>query len=117
MYAKKSDLSPRHQPDRFLKTAPVTMIRSFLARHRWLAIWLAGAALMLKVLVPAGFLPPATSGTILVQLCSGLGPQPVMMELPGMSVDHEPTDTNTAVTSRTFLVIVLPAPTPPLTTR
>src|SRR3546814_10867672 len=69
MYAKKSDLSPRHQQDRFLKTAPVTMIRSFLARHRWLAIWLAGAALMLKVLVPAGFMPTVSSGTILVQLC------------------------------------------------
>src|SRR3546814_9327939 len=83
MYAKKSDLSPRHQQDRFLKTAPVTMIRSFLARHRWLAIWLAGAALMLKVLVPAGFMPTVSSGTILVQLCSGQGPQTVMMELPG----------------------------------
>src|SRR3546814_17537543 len=76
-------LSPRHQQDRFLKTAPVTMIRSFLARHRWLAIWLAGAALMLKVLVPAGFMPTVSSGTILVQLCSGQGPQTVMMELPG----------------------------------
>src|SRR3546814_10400709 len=42
MYAKKSDLSPRHKQERFLKTAPVTMIRSFLARNRWLAIWLAG---------------------------------------------------------------------------
>ena len=92
MYAKKSDLSPRHQQDRFLKTAPVTTLRSLLARHRWLAIWLAGAALMLKVLVPAGFMPTVSSGTILVQLCSGQGPQTVMMELPGRSGDHDPAD-------------------------
>ena len=92
MYAKKYDLSPRHQQDRFLKTAPVTMIRSFVARHRWLAIWLAGAALMLKVLVPAGFMPTVSSGAILVQLCSGQGPQTVMMELLGRSGDHDPAD-------------------------
>src|SRR3546814_15625677 len=96
MYAKKSDLSPRHQQDRFLKPAPVTMIRSFLARHRWLAIWLAAAALMLTVLVPAGFMPTVSSGPLLVQLCSGQGPQPVMMELTGMSAGHDPAAHNQA---------------------
>src|SRR3546814_12771157 len=47
---------------------------------------------MLKVLVPAGFMPTVSSGTILVQLCSGQGPQTVMMELPGRSGDHDPAD-------------------------
>lgn len=90
--SKKYNLSPRHQQCRFLKTAPVTTLRSLLARHRWLAIWLVSAALMMKVLVPAGFMPNVSSGAILVQLCSGQGLQTVMMEIPGRSGDHDPAD-------------------------
>src|SRR3546814_5427229 len=61
-------------------------------RHRWLAVWLAGAALMMKVLVPAGFMPTVSSGAILVQLCSGQGLQTAMLEIPGQSGDHDPAD-------------------------
>ena len=70
----------------------MTTLRSFLARHRWLAVWLAGAALMMKVLVPAGFMPTVSSGAILVQLCSGQGLQTAMLEIPGQSGDHDPAD-------------------------
>jgi hypothetical protein len=70
----------------------VSTLRSFLARHRWLAIWLAGTALMMKVLVPAGFMPTVSSGAISVQLCSGQGLQTAMLEIPGKSGDHDPTE-------------------------
>ncbi|MDR2858739.1 MAG: hypothetical protein LBV50_12990 [Novosphingobium sp.] len=71
------------------------MIRTFLAGHRWLAIWLAGVALAMKVLVPVGFMPAMpvmSSGGTLVQLCTGQGPQMVEMDIPGNSGDHDTAD-------------------------
>lgn len=64
-------------------------MRALLSRHRYLAILLAGAALLMKVLVPAGFMPTVSNGTLLVQLCSGLGvTQTVVIEIPGLG-DHD----------------------------
>ncbi|MGE4323325.1 MAG: DUF2946 family protein [Sphingobium sp.] len=62
--------------------------RAFLLQHRRLALWLVAAALMMKMLVPAGFMPTMSHGTILVQLCSGMGPQTVAIEIPGLG-DHD----------------------------
>src|SRR3546814_1782078 len=47
-------------------------------------MWLVGAALLMKVLVPAGFMPTVSNGTILVQLCSGMGAQAIAIEVPGL---------------------------------
>src|SRR3546814_20382828 len=47
---------------------------------------------MMKVLVPAGFMPTVSSGAILVQLCSGQGLQTAMLEIPGQSGEHDPAD-------------------------
>lgn len=65
----------------------MSSVRTFLLRHRWLATWLVGAALLMKVLVPAGFMPTVSNGTILVQLCTGMGVQTVAIEIPGLA-DH-----------------------------
>jgi hypothetical protein len=67
----------------------VTETRKFLGRHHWLCALLLGATLIVKALVPAGFMPVASNGVILVQLCSGQGPQTIVLELPGKTGEHD----------------------------
>jgi hypothetical protein len=55
-------------------------------RHRALAAGLVLAALLMKFLVPGGFMPVASNGTITIALCGGQGPQ--MMAMPGMAGRH-----------------------------
>jgi hypothetical protein len=63
----------------------VTRARKFLVRHHWLCALLLGATLIVKALMPAGFMPVASNGVILIQLCSGQGPRTIVWELPGQS--------------------------------
>jgi len=51
----------------------VTVIRRLLLEHRTLALWLALAALTVRLLVPAGFMVGAVDGRIGLQICSGFG--------------------------------------------
>lgn len=67
-------------------------LRHHLHRHRWLTAWLVGTALLMKVLVPAGFMPGTANGMMLIQLCTGQGAQTVMMEIPGKAGDREQGD-------------------------
>jgi hypothetical protein len=62
----------------------VTNIRAFLLMHRHLAIMAAAAALLMKVLMPAGFMPVVSHGVLIVQLCNGTTNQTVAIEMPGM---------------------------------
>lgn len=62
-------------------------MRAFLFRHQCLALCLIGAALFMKVVVPTGFMPTLSNNMILVQFCSGMGPQMVAIEIPGLT-DH-----------------------------
>lgn len=39
--------------------------------------------------MPAGFMPVVANGVILVQLCSGQGPQTIALELPGKTGEHD----------------------------
>lgn len=79
------------------KPPTVSTVRAFLTCHRWLALWLVGAALLLKVLVPAGFMPTVSNGTILVQLCSGMGAQTVAIEIPGLGDHSDGKDQHNAI--------------------
>jgi hypothetical protein len=54
--------------------ASVLHLRQHLLRHRLLAAWLIAAALLMKVLVPTGYMVSATPGAIAIELCSGYGP-------------------------------------------
>lgn len=56
-----------------------------LGRRRWAAA-LITLALLMKLLMPAGFMPSVSAGTITVELCTGTGPQTIVMAIPG---DHE----------------------------
>lgn len=52
-----------------------------------LAAWLVAAALLLKALVPTGFMPVVSAGSITIEICSGFGPEKMAMAMPGMA-DH-----------------------------
>ena len=52
----------------------MTAIRRLLLDHRTLALWLALAALTVKLLVPAGFMVGIVDGRVGLQICSGFGP-------------------------------------------
>jgi len=67
------------------------LLRLAIRDHRLLACLLFAAALAMRVLVPAGFMP-AASGEIAVEICSGSGPMTMVMELPGSpdKAEHKP---------------------------
>jgi hypothetical protein len=67
----------------------VTRLRRHILLHRRWAAALIALALLMKLLVPAGFMPSVASGKITIELCSGFGVQKVEMALPGMA-DHQP---------------------------
>ncbi|MDE8652655.1 DUF2946 family protein [Novosphingobium album (ex Liu et al. 2023)] len=57
-------------------------IRRLLGRHPALAACLVAGALLLKVLVPAGFMPVVQSGTVTVALCSSAGAGGMTITIP-----------------------------------
>ena len=59
-------------------------LRLYLMLHRGWALWLVAAALLMKVAVPAGFMPAFVGGAIVVEPCSGFGVEPTSM--PGMAM-------------------------------
>lgn len=70
----------------------MSIVRAFLFRHRRLAVWLVAAALAMKMLVPAGFMPGLSGGTMVIQLCTGQGAQTLVMEIPGKAGNHDQGD-------------------------
>lgn len=80
----------------------MTRFRCLLRDHRLLAAWIVGLALLMKLIVPAGYMIAAPGGTLRIVLCSGYGPvQPVMaghapakqaMTMPGMVHQQDKTD-------------------------
>ncbi|MEV9561888.1 DUF2946 family protein, partial [Klebsiella pneumoniae] len=61
--------------------------RDHIQQHRVLAAWLLAFALLLKVVVPSGYMLDTSQGTIRIAICSGMGPMKTMaMAMPGM--DH-----------------------------
>ena len=67
----------------------MTGFRRSLLQHRLLAVWLVAAALAMKLLVPAGYMPMVSAGSITLELCSGYEPQKMAkaMAMPGMAGD------------------------------
>jgi hypothetical protein len=60
----------------------VTSFRLFLRRHQHLALLVALVALLIRVVVPAGFMPAAThDGTITMRICSDTGHGPATMTI------------------------------------
>lgn len=65
----------------------VTRLRHHIFTHRGWAAWLFAAALLMKLLVPAGFMPAASAGTITIELCTGAGAQTIT--IPGEHQDEQ----------------------------
>lgn len=60
------------------------MFRRFVLGHPRLAAALIALALAMKVVVPAGFMPVAAPGQLMVLVCTEFGPQHVAIDVPGM---------------------------------
>ena len=60
------------------------MFRRFILSHRRVAAALIALALAMKLFVPAGFMPVASPGQIMVLVCTEFGPKHVAIEVPGM---------------------------------
>ena len=61
----------------------VTEFRHHVLQHRRLVACLIALALLMKVLVPTGYMLGTSAGSITVELCSGYGP--MTMRMPGMA--------------------------------
>lgn len=63
----------------------MSQLRRHIRNHPALAIWLIAAALVMKVLVPAGFMPTMAAGTVTITVCDGVNTSRMTMALPGMA--------------------------------
>jgi hypothetical protein len=60
------------------------VFRRLILDHPRIAAALIALALAMKVAVPAGFMPVATPGQLMVLVCTEFGPQHVAIDVPGM---------------------------------
>ncbi len=58
-------------------------VRHLLAQRHF-AVLLCAATLMLKLLVPTGYMIDSHHGRMTIAMCSGTGPATIAMEMPGM---------------------------------
>lgn len=58
-------------------------LRSLVFANRPFACAVFALALMMKIVMPAGFMPSVSNGKIVVSICSGTGPMTVVMTVPG----------------------------------
>ncbi|WCT72426.1 hypothetical protein PQ455_12345 [Sphingomonas naphthae] len=75
----------------------MTALRRLLLTHRALTATLIALALLMKLLVPTGFMPVASGGGITVEICTGFGAQKMVMAIPGTAhrggkADHQKAD-------------------------
>lgn len=52
--------------------------------NRPLATAILACALLMKLVMPAGFMPTVSNGQIVVSICSGTGPMTMVMTIPGL---------------------------------
>ena len=72
----------------------MSAVRHLLAQRRLAALILT-AALLMKLLVPAGFMIGGHDGTITIEVCSGTAPRTMTIAVPGMgdqTPDHDKAD-------------------------
>jgi hypothetical protein len=68
----------------------VARVRRLILNHRTLSAWLIACALMMKILVPGGFMPVVSAGAMTIQICAGTAP--VKMAMPGMAHHQDKSD-------------------------
>jgi hypothetical protein len=62
----------------------VSSLRAFSRAHRDVVCLLVGVALLLRILVPAGFMPSLDNGRLVVAICNGVGHARIVLDLPGL---------------------------------
>lgn len=60
------------------------VFRRLVLNNPALAGFVLALALVMKLLMPAGFMPTVDNGHIVISICSGTGPMKVVMTIPGM---------------------------------
>lgn len=63
-------------------------LRTHIHRHPRLAIFLIAAALLLKIWVPQGYMPGASGGFMVVEICSGAEPRTMVIAFPGKAPEE-----------------------------
>lgn len=64
-------------------------VRQLMASHRDMTAWWLAAVLLIKLLVPAGYMPMADQGSLRIELCTGYGPErPVAMPAHHGGMQH-----------------------------
>jgi hypothetical protein len=69
--------------------AAVTTLRTMIAAHPRAVPLLIAVALLVRVLVPAGFMPAVSHDRLVLTICTGTGPVQVTTTIPGKTA-HEP---------------------------
>lgn len=59
------------------------VLRRFILSHRLAAAALIALALAMRLVMPAGFMPAAGAGKLMVLVCTEFGPQRVAIDVPG----------------------------------
>ncbi len=59
------------------------MLRTFVRRNPAAAAMIAALALLLRAVVPGGFMPTIDHGQIVISICTGSGPVTAAIALPG----------------------------------
>lgn len=59
-------------------------LRRLVLANRPFACAVLALALLMKVAIPAGFMPSISHGQIVVSICSGTGPMTMVMTIPGL---------------------------------
>lgn len=85
----------------------MTALRRHLRSRPWLAALALAAALALRLLVPAGFMPTVADGRVTLTLCSGVQPAAPMAAMPGMA--HHDDGSGTAEAPCAYADLALPA--------
>lgn len=80
-------------------------LRHLVLRHRGLAAAVVALALLIKILVPAGYMVAVEGGIAGITFCTGMGPQPATMQ--DMAGHHGDTPQGKAETPCAFTGLAL----------
>lgn len=59
-------------------------LRRLVTSHPFVAGAILALALVMKVLIPVGFMPMVADGQMVVRMCSSTGPMTMVMAIPGL---------------------------------
>jgi hypothetical protein len=67
----------------------MTPLRDYLRDRRHFAMAIVLLALLMRLLLPTGFMPEVSAGKITIALCTGHGPAAIEMAMPSSGGHHD----------------------------